>query len=408
MNQELQLIQSTRKQRITKERNKLSKKRKTKVAGYALASTVAAGALFSGGKALEVSATEQLYTVKKGDTLYSLGKKYNVSIDQLKNVNGLDSNRIYTGAQITVPGEKAATYKRVTVKKGDTLYRIAQQHGLTVTTIKEANSLSSDLIQVGEKLYVPLHADEFKQVGNSLEDSNGIYDVEKGDTLYSIAQQFNVSVKVLKNMNGLTNDRIFVGEKILVPSVTKASIEDPSAKEEKRTVYQVAQGDTLYRIAKNHGVSVKEIKEVNGDTIHANIIYPGQTIYLPPMEVEDVELEEKSVDRAIYTVAPGETLWSVASRLNLTVEELKTMNDMEDDFILIGQDLVIESSNLVSTEAVLKGAVDRSSVEFELHGQYLVLDVPFGMSEKFDKLTDEKVTIIYQDKRKPTLVSIDV
>jgi LysM repeat protein len=104
------------------------------------------------------------YKVKKGDTLYSIAKKHKTTVTTLKKLNNLKNDRIYAGQSLKVSGSATvpssskgtspsttATYK---VKKGDTLYSIAKRYNTTVNKLKKANNLVSDRIYVGELLKV--------------------------------------------------------------------------------------------------------------------------------------------------------------------------------------------------------------------------------------------------------------
>ncbi|MCE7791106.1 LysM peptidoglycan-binding domain-containing protein [Salipaludibacillus sp. CUR1] len=412
MNQETKPITRSRKQRLFEERSQSAKRRKAKIACCALAGTFAAGSLFTGGKTAHVNASEKLYTVQQGDTLSKLAVRYNVSVEQLMNVNSLSTDLIIAGSELTVPGELAGTYKYVTVKKGDSLRSLANANGLTVTDLKRANGLTSSLIYEGQKLRAPLHETVQSLQENKHNDGSeeSVYDVVGGDTLFGISQKFQTTVSHLKRLNGLTSDRIFIGEKLLVPSAQHTSQQEQPeetshSNETKGKPYKVIKGDTLPSIAENYAISVNDIIELNIDLLKSDRLYEGQILTLP---IQEDSVQEQKTDRAIYTVAPGDTLWGLARRFNLSVEEIKEMNGLENDFILIGQELVIKSSNLVKSEAELTGAVDRSSVEFAYNDTHIVLEVPFGMAEKYEDLIGEKVTIVFQDKRKPALVSIEV
>lgn len=93
------------------------------------------------------------HQIKKGDTLYSLAKEYETTVDQLKHLNNLKNNTIYAGKKLEVP-------TTLTVKKGDTLYSISKKYGLTVKELKSLNGLKSNLIKVGQKLTVNKAASE--------------------------------------------------------------------------------------------------------------------------------------------------------------------------------------------------------------------------------------------------------
>ncbi|WP_347860527.1 LysM peptidoglycan-binding domain-containing protein [Salimicrobium sp. PL1-032A] len=121
--------------------------------------TLATTAALTGAFATTVSAED--YNVNKGDTLWSISQKYNVSVSQLKSANGLNSNIIYPGQNISVDGQassgstsETSDSNVYTVKSGDTIYKIASSHGATVSQVKSWNNLSSNLIHPGDELAV--------------------------------------------------------------------------------------------------------------------------------------------------------------------------------------------------------------------------------------------------------------
>ena len=146
------------------------------------------------------------YTVKKGDTLYTIALKYNMTVNELKNLNSLTSDIIFPGQVLSVyPSVPAAQTITYIVKKGDTLYTIARSFGTTVETIKNANALTSDNIYTYQSLIIPLSF------------SVGEYLVKKGDTLYSIAKKYNISVETLKALNNIGFDTIYPYQALIVP-----------------------------------------------------------------------------------------------------------------------------------------------------------------------------------------------
>lgn len=196
-----------------------------------------------------------VYTVKSGDTLYSIAKKYGVTVNQIKDLNNLTSNTISIGQQLLIPTTE--TENIYTVQNGDTLYSIAKKFNTTVNEIKSLNNLTSNTISIGQKLKIP----------SPINTSNIIYTVKSGDTLYSIAKKYNVTVDEIKKLNNLTNNTISINQQLLIPTTSNV------------TTYTVKSGDTLYSIAKRYNTTVNEIKSVNNLT--TNILSIGQQLKIP-------------------------------------------------------------------------------------------------------------------------------
>ena len=176
-----------------------------------------------------------VHVVKKGETLSTIARKYHVSVNQLKQWNNLKSDRISIGQRLTVyssgapmaqagndkPVERSTTQITHTVKKGETLGKIAQKYKCTVTDLKRWNNLKSTTIKVGQKLKV--YPPENQNVSNnssnnsnnnSSSKSTTTYTVKKGDSLWSIAKKYNVTVDHIKRLNNLKNNDIKVGQKL--------------------------------------------------------------------------------------------------------------------------------------------------------------------------------------------------
>ena len=99
------------------------------------------------------------HIVEKGDTLYSLSKKYGVSVDELRSANAISGSDLYAGQKLIIPAkknDKRVTYESYTVKAGDTLYSIAKRSEITVDELRRLNSLdSSAVLKIGQNLKVP-------------------------------------------------------------------------------------------------------------------------------------------------------------------------------------------------------------------------------------------------------------
>lgn len=146
-----------------------------------------------------------VYQVVKGDTLYSIANKYNISVSELKSLNKLDSNDLAIGQLLNVPSG-LSPFNSYIVSSGDTLYSIAKQFDTSVNKIKEVNNLDSNLLVVGQKILIPISNDT-------------TYVVKKGDTLYGIAREFNITVDKLRMLNNLNSDVLSIGQILIVKEV---------------------------------------------------------------------------------------------------------------------------------------------------------------------------------------------
>ena len=156
---------------------------------------------------LDIPTTEEnIYVVKKGDSLYSIASKYDTTVNELKQLNNLSSNLLSVGQKIKLPNKKILSGNIYVVKKGDSLYSIANKYNLTVNELKQLNNLSSNLLSIGQQLQLP---------DTNIQNDN-IYVVKKGDNLYSIANKFNTTVDTIKNLNNLSSNLLSIGQQLKI------------------------------------------------------------------------------------------------------------------------------------------------------------------------------------------------
>ena len=154
--------------------------------------------------------TGDYYVVQKGDSLWSIAKKFNTSVSNLKEINNLLTNTLQIGQLLKIIPDKTSldvkneNYLNYTVQKGDNLYNIANKYNTTVNNIKELNNLSTTVLQIGQVLKIP---NNYKS-----------YTVVKGDSLWKIANKYNTSVSSLKKINNLDDTTLQIGQVLLVPN----------------------------------------------------------------------------------------------------------------------------------------------------------------------------------------------
>ncbi len=184
-----------------------------------------------------------VYIVNKGDGLYSISRRFGVSIEELKDINNLTSDKIYVGQKLslkstasqvvektievskdTVPPSKEIRTTNIPkndesvskelqyhiVQEGETLYQIAYKYDLAIPALRRWNNVYKDEVRLGQRIFI---ADPRKS-GKS--GNNDTHIVAQGDTLYSIARFNNTSVSEIKRLNNLEDNTIFIGQILVI------------------------------------------------------------------------------------------------------------------------------------------------------------------------------------------------
>lgn len=237
------------------------------------------------------------YVVQRGDTLHDIGQSFQTDSANLMRWNNLASNRIYPGdelivyygvrgnmatpAAVSTSNERpassdtaapTATRGLYTVRRGDSLYEIAQRYDVSIDELKSWNNRGSNTIHPGDKLVVYSPA-----MATNSSATNGVtlvenYTVRRGDSPYLIAERHNVSLDALLTANGLSRrSNIYPGDELLIPGGDATGTVSS---------YTVRRGDTLGTIARRHGVSLSSLLRANGLSSRS-VIHPGDTLTIP-------------------------------------------------------------------------------------------------------------------------------
>lgn len=208
-----------------------------------------------------------IYTVQKGDSLWSISSKLGVSINYLKTVNDLNKDTLMQGQVLKLIPD---THK-YTVKSGDSLWKIAANNSTTISYLKTLNNLNSEIIYVG-------------QVIKLLPDTI-THTVQQGDTLYLLAKNYGTTVDDIKYINHLTSSNLVLNQKLLIPYKAQqikdnisAAVSNPTTaitsgsvitstpqpvKTFSSITYIVQAGDTASSIAKKFNISASDILKYN-------------------------------------------------------------------------------------------------------------------------------------------------
>lgn len=274
------------------------------------------------------------YTVKKGDTLYGISKQFNTSAQKIRELNNLKNDNIVP-SQVLIISENNGTNPNecviYTVKKGDSLYEIAKKYNTSVDAIKRYNNLTTNNLSIGQKIRIPCN----------IEDNNDkvmpkyiSYTVKAGDNLYNIAQKYNTTVDKIKRDNNLQGNNLTIGKILLIEDTSDQSTIEECFGEEyeapsSNITYTVQKGDNLYSIANKYNTTVNEIKSLNNLT--SNNLSIGQQLRIPTNASGNIT----------YTVQKGDNLYSIARKYNTTVNEIKRKNNLTSNNLSIGQQLII-------------------------------------------------------------------
>lgn len=218
------------------------------------------------GYSYEQQEQESEYIVQKGDTLYSIGRRFNISIDELKRINNLISNTLTIGQVLKLKEVGQLDNPIYIVQKGDTLYSIAKNNNISVDELVKINNLANSNLSIGQELYIPKLEEKIEN--NNLSEEYDFYTIKKGDSLWKIAREFDIPLPELIEINNLTNLTLSIGQTLLVPKLDNNT----------NNIYIVEKGDSLWSIAKNNNLSVDELKRLNN--LDSNLLSIGQQLII--------------------------------------------------------------------------------------------------------------------------------
>jgi membrane-bound lytic murein transglycosylase D len=264
-----------------------------------------------------------VHKVRSGETLSRIAKRYGVSIDVIREINRLPVHtRIAVGKVLTIPvpndGREYASNvdeeriprrlkKKMAslplrekgeqhsyrVKKGDTLGKIAADQRVRISDLRNWNDIPyGSKIRIGETLTIftrksrqenALSAHQQKSVPMTRKEysNNNLHTVKKGETLSSIAGSYGVSVDFLRKINRMRGSRIVEGQDLKITDITQTSKQKavPQITTAQKSLYIVKPGDTLWSISKKYNISVNSLQQVNKAI--KKKIKPGDAIIIP-------------------------------------------------------------------------------------------------------------------------------
>jgi len=242
------------------------------------------------------------------------------------------ASQTFAAALAKVPKRKRVEVVRHSIRKGETLSRIASNYGVSTGDLQRVNGLkNADRIYVGMSLMIPTKGmpapTQAASSSRSTPAKTSTYTVRSGDSLSLIASRHGMSVDRLKSMNGLGSSTIHPGQRLkLTGSASTASSAGKT-----KVVYTVRSGDNLSKIAARHGVSTSAVQKWNniGNASHITV---GQKLAIYPAS-----------GWTTYTVRSGDSLGRIATRHGCSVTDLREWNGLSGTVIQPGQRLRIKS-----------------------------------------------------------------
>ena len=358
------------------------------------------------------------YTVQSGDTLYTIARDHHTTVREVIEANHLGLGAVIKVGQIlkvplntyfpimktdkkskknsasasasAQPSPPPPGKVDYVVKSGETLFTIARAHHTSVKAVLEANNLDRKaVIKAGQNLIVPTNTyfPDKPATGTTASHAStaapsttaptvkGTYVVGKGDTLFSIARKNHIVISKLMRMNGLgLTDSLRVGQVLKISAsstfVPTNLVKQPTQKTTKKRElpvgampsYTVKKGDTLWRIARKHHLTLAEIRKLNkmrkNDQIRTGMVLAvGKAVRPKPKT---------------YTVKKGDTLWLIAKKHNMSTRKLRKLNHMhrkdrihQGMILALSRDAVLPRSK--KTKAIIatlkKKGARRSEIE---------------------------------------------
>ncbi|GAG74560.1 unnamed protein product, partial [marine sediment metagenome] len=272
------------------------------------------------------------------------------------------------GQIIKIPQDNlpAADYTMHIVKKGETLWSISQKYNLSVDLILATNNIvNSELISIGQEMKIPSHKNAVAEtnivnqavidkknnnINNNISQPENaepiVYTVKAGDNLWNISRKYGVSVEVIIEVNNLRDkDLLSLGQKLEIPAIGGGVSNSKQKQEPTIVTYTVVKGDTLWSISQRYDVKMSSIISVN-NLKEISRLSIGQKLKLPITNMDIAKAEgydqEAAAEEIIYYVKKGESLWSISREYNVKLEAIIAANSIADaSKISTGQQLRI-------------------------------------------------------------------
>ncbi|OTN94107.1 LysM peptidoglycan-binding domain-containing protein [Enterococcus faecium] len=367
------------------------------------------------------SATSTTYTVQSGDSVWGISNKFGITMDQLIQWNNIQNNFIYPGQKLTIKGSQEngsstnnsgnntnssgnagtsnggqTTGAKYTVQSGDSVWKISNDHGITMAQLIEWNNIKNNFVYPGQQLIVSNggSSNTGANTGSSTGNTSGSnssnssssntasgtkYTVKAGDSVWSVSNKYGITMAQLIQWNNIQNNFIYPGQQLTVSnsgSTNSASSNTGSSantnsssantgSSSSQGTYTVKAGESVWSVANKNGITMNQLIEWNN--IKNNFIYPGQQLIVkggnstntntgsttsatkPNTPNTSATTSTSSSGNTMYTVKAGESVWSVANKHHITMDQLIEWNNIKNNFIYPGQQVIVKKGSSQTT-----------------------------------------------------------
>ncbi|MFG6613590.1 LysM peptidoglycan-binding domain-containing protein [Enterococcus lactis] len=364
------------------------------------------------------SATSTTYTVQSGDSVWGISNKFGITMDQLIQWNNIQNNFIYPGQKLMIKGSQEngsstnnsgnntnssgnagtsnggqTTGAKYTVQSGDSVWKISNDHGITMAQLIEWNNIKNNFVYPGQQLIVSnggssnTGANTGNTSGSNSSNSSSSntasgtkYTVKAGDSVWSVSNKYGITMAQLIQWNNIQNNFIYPGQQLTVSnsgSTNSASSNTGSSANTNNSssantgssssqgTYTVKAGESVWSVANKNGITMNQLIEWNN--IKNNFIYPGQQLIVkggnsvntntgsttsaakPNTPNTSATTSTSSSGNTMYTVKAGESVWSVANKHHITMDQLIEWNNIKNNFIYPGQQVIVKKGSSQTT-----------------------------------------------------------
>ncbi|SJX69461.1 Membrane-bound lytic murein transglycosylase D precursor [Enterococcus faecium] len=364
------------------------------------------------------SATSTTYTVQSGDSVWGISNKFGITMDQLIQWNNIQNNFIYPGQKLTIKGSQEngsstnnsgnntnssgnagtsnggqTTGAKYTVQSGDSVWKISNDHGITMAQLIEWNNIKNNFVYPGQQLIVSnggssnTGANTGNTSGSNSSNSSSSntasgtkYTVKAGDSVWSVSNKYGITMAQLIQWNNIQNNFIYPGQQLTVSNSgatnsassntgssanTNNSSSANTGSSSSQGTYTVKAGESVWSVANKNGITMNQLIEWNN--IKNNFIYPGQQLIVkggnstntntgsttsaakPNTPNTSATTSTSSSGNTMYTVKAGESVWSVANKHHITMDQLIEWNNIKNNFIYPGQQVIVKKGSSQTT-----------------------------------------------------------